>query len=315
VQVAQARDAAELAEHLTDADAVVFGAGAGPGSGAARKDTVDRAAAALLADAAERAGVDRYLLVSSVGAGAEPPQGTDEVFAAYLRAKTAAEEDLRRRDALAWTILRPGGLTEDTGTGHIRLGPDIPRGQVTRDDVAAVLVALADEPRTAGLTVELSEGPTPIAAAVAAGSSTSHAVGPRRSATVASVAMRTRTWPTGAGGKSSTSAPTSPSRSPSPIRSRRRTRGAPRLATASTPSSRGDTTPEKSHAPYSPRCTRSTWPPSKPRKSCLPTAAEVSSSRPSSSAAPAANRPCGDDTAGRWPTKSRANWRAMRWTV
>lgn len=161
-------DAAALAEHLTGADVVVFAAGAGPGSGAARKDTVDRAAAALLADAAERAGVDRYLLVSSVGAGAEPPEGTDEVFAAYLRAKTAAEEDLRRRDALAWTILRPGGLTDDTGTGHIRLGPEIPRGQVTRDDVAAVLVALADEPRTAGLTVELSEGPTPIAAAVAA---------------------------------------------------------------------------------------------------------------------------------------------------
>ncbi|MEV7974032.1 SDR family oxidoreductase [Cellulomonas sp. NPDC089187] len=161
-------DAATLAEYLDGVDAVVFAAGAGPGSGADRKDTVDRAAAGLLADAAEQAGVRRYLLVSSVGAGAEPPEGTDEVFAAYLRAKTAAEEDLRGRSTLDWTILRPGALTDDTGTGHVRLGPDIPRGQVTRDDVAAVLVALADEPRTAGLTVELSEGPTPIAAAVAA---------------------------------------------------------------------------------------------------------------------------------------------------
>ncbi|VTR77738.1 SDR family oxidoreductase [Cellulomonas hominis] len=160
-------DAGALAAQLGDADAVVFAAGAGPGSGADRKDTVDRGAAALLADAAEHAGVRRYVLVSSVGAGAEPPAGTDEVFAAYLRAKTAAEDDLRGR-ALSWTILRPGGLTDDAGTGHVRLGPEIPRGKVPRDDVAAVLLALLDEPRTAGLTLELSEGAVPVAAAIAA---------------------------------------------------------------------------------------------------------------------------------------------------
>jgi uncharacterized protein YbjT (DUF2867 family) len=160
-------DADTLAAQLSDADAVVFAAGAGPGSGAERKDTVDRGAAALLADAAAQAGVRRYVLVSSVGAGAEPPAGTDEVFAAYLRAKTAAEEDLRARD-LDWTVLRPGGLTDDPGTGHVRLGPEIPRGKVPRDDVAAVLVALLDEPRTAGLTLELSEGAVPVAAAIAA---------------------------------------------------------------------------------------------------------------------------------------------------
>src|SRR3954453_366485 len=89
---------------VSGADAVVFAAGAGPGSGAARKDTVDRAAAVLLADAAERAGVRRYVLVSSMGAGAPPPPGTDEVFAASLVAKRAAEQDLRARE-LAWTIL------------------------------------------------------------------------------------------------------------------------------------------------------------------------------------------------------------------
>lgn len=160
-------DAAELTAHLAGADAVVFAAGAGPGSGADRKDTVDRAAAGLLADSATAAGVRRYLLVSSMGAGAEPPPGTDDVFAAYLRAKTAAEEDLRHRD-LDWTILRPGALTDDPGTGHVRLGPEVPRDRVPRDDVAAVLVALADDPRTAGLTLELTEGATPVAAAVAA---------------------------------------------------------------------------------------------------------------------------------------------------
>lgn len=160
-------DAAALADHLTGTHAVVFAAGAGPGSGSARKDTVDRGAAALLAEAAALAGVRRYLLVSSVGAGAEPPPGTDDVFAAYLRAKTAAEEDLRARD-LDWTILRPGALTDDAGTGHVRLGTEVPRGSVPRDDVAAVLLALLDRPRTAGLTLELSTGALPVAAAVVA---------------------------------------------------------------------------------------------------------------------------------------------------
>src|SRR4051794_8670667 len=88
----------EVAAVVSGADAVVFAAGAGPGSGVARKDTVDRGAAVLLADAAERAGVPGYLLVSSIGvddvAGGAAPEGMDEVFVAYLRAKLAAEQDL-----------------------------------------------------------------------------------------------------------------------------------------------------------------------------------------------------------------------------
>jgi uncharacterized protein YbjT (DUF2867 family) len=160
----EAVDAAALAEHLAGADAVVFAAGAGPASGAARKDTVDRAAAALLADAAERAGVRRHLQVSAMGVD-DPPAG-DDVFAVYLRAKAAAEQDLRGRD-LDWTILRPGGLTDEPATGTVRLAPHVDAGKVPRDDVAAVLVALLDEPRTAGTTLELVGGRTPIEAAVA----------------------------------------------------------------------------------------------------------------------------------------------------
>jgi len=156
-----------LAPHLAGVDAVVFAAGAGPGSGPERKDTVDRGGAVLLADAAELSGVRRYLLVSSTGAGSEPPAGTDETFAAYLRAKTAAEDDLRGRD-LDWTILRPGALTDDAGTGRVRLGGEVPRGEVTRDDVAAVLTALLAEPRTAGMVLELAGGDQPVDAAVVA---------------------------------------------------------------------------------------------------------------------------------------------------
>jgi uncharacterized protein YbjT (DUF2867 family) len=156
-----------FAGHLIGASAVVFAAGAGPGSDTDRKDTVDRAGAALLADASQLTGVDRYLLVSSMGAGNPPPPGTAAVFAAYLRAKTASEEDLRGRP-LEWTILRPGVLTDMPGTGRVRLGGRLPWGSVSRDDVAAVLVALLDHRRTARLTLELTAGDTSIADAVGA---------------------------------------------------------------------------------------------------------------------------------------------------
>jgi uncharacterized protein YbjT (DUF2867 family) len=158
----------EVAELLAGADAAVFAAGAGPGSGVARKDTVDRAAAVLFADAAEAAGVRRFLVVSAMGADTEPPADTDEVFAAYLRAKGAADADVRRRDGLDWTILRPGRLTDDPATGTVTLAPSTGYGDVTRGDVAGVLVALLDEPATAGRTLELIGGTVPVADAVRA---------------------------------------------------------------------------------------------------------------------------------------------------
>ncbi|MER6138927.1 NAD(P)H-binding protein [Streptomyces sparsogenes] len=158
----------DVAQHLEAADAAVFAAGAGPGSGEARKETVDHAAAVLFADAAERAGVRRFLVVSSMGADREIPPDTDPVFAAYLRAKTEADAAVRARLALDWTILRPGRLTNDPGTGRVTLAEHVDYGSVTRDDVAAVLLALLDEPRTAGRTLELVGGGTPIAEAVSA---------------------------------------------------------------------------------------------------------------------------------------------------
>jgi nucleoside-diphosphate-sugar epimerase len=156
---------------LAAADVVVFAAGAGPGSGAARKNTVDRRAAVLLADAAEWAGVRRYLLVSSIGvdqvADGATPEGIDEVFLAYLRAKLAAEENLLARDGLDVTVLRPGGLTDEPGTGQVTLAASVERGSVPRDDVAAVLVALLDA-ELGGAVLELVSGTTPVAEAVTA---------------------------------------------------------------------------------------------------------------------------------------------------
>lgn|SRR5690606_7741475 len=155
----------EVTEIVRGADAIVFAAGAGPGSGAARKDTVDRAASVLMADAAERAGVPGFVQISSMGAGRPPAPDLGEVWAAYIKAKTEAEEDLRRRD-LDWVIVRPGRLTDEPGTGLVRLAAEVPPGSVPRDDVAAVVAALLRAP-TSRRTLELVSGDIPIAEAVA----------------------------------------------------------------------------------------------------------------------------------------------------
>ncbi|SDC78705.1 NAD(P)H-binding protein [Actinokineospora iranica] len=160
-------EAEQTAAFLAGADAVVFAAGAGPGSGIARKDTVDRAASALVAEAARLAGVLRYVQISAMGLDRADDPGMDPVFAAYLRAKAAAEQDLRARD-LDWTILRPGRLTDDPMTGRVRLGESVDAGSVSRADVAAVVLALLDEVDSSGLTLELVAGDTPVVEAVQA---------------------------------------------------------------------------------------------------------------------------------------------------
>ena len=180
----------DVAVQLHGADAVVFAAGAGPGSGAARKETVDRDAAILLADAAEAAGVTRYLMISAMGAdieavdggrdpafrdylrakdstSAQDDDGRDPVFATYLRAKAVADEAVRARSALNTTIVRPGLLTNDPGTGRVAIADSTGPGSIPREDVAAVLVALLDAPDTGGQTFEVISGDTPIPDAVA----------------------------------------------------------------------------------------------------------------------------------------------------
>jgi uncharacterized protein YbjT (DUF2867 family) len=153
----------KVTEVVKGADAVVFAAGGGPNSGVARKETVDKGAAILLADAAEQAGVRRYVIVSSMGAdGADPD--SDEVFQVYLRAKKAADDDLRSRD-LDWTVVRPGRLTDDEPTGRVQVG-SLSRGSVTRADVAAVITAALTTDATVGKTFDLLEGEQTIEAAL-----------------------------------------------------------------------------------------------------------------------------------------------------
>ena len=164
----ESSSADEVAGHLTGADAVIFAAGAGPGSGAARKQTVDHDAAVLLADAAEAAGVRRYVMVSAMAAdSAAPDDAGDEVFVTYLRAKGAADDNIRARDGLQSTIVRPGRLTDDPAAGKVAAGTDTGYGSIPRADVAAVLVAVLDAPQTAGLTFDVISGDTSITDAVA----------------------------------------------------------------------------------------------------------------------------------------------------
>lgn len=156
----------ELARDLAGADAVVFAAGAGPGSGTARKLTVDRDGAILLAEAAERAGIRRYVMISAHRTDDFDPD-SDEVFQVYLRAKSEADADLRGRD-LDWTIVRPGGLTDEPGSGLVILAEQTERGRVPRADVAAVITELLITGHGVRRQLELITGPTPVAEAVAA---------------------------------------------------------------------------------------------------------------------------------------------------
>ena len=156
----------DLTEHVRGADAIVFAAGAGPGSGPERKRTVDLGGAVKLIDAAKAAGVSRYVIVSSIGA--HDPASGPESMRPYLEAKAAADEALRD-SGLDFTIVRPGSLEDDPGTGRVELSTDLGnRGPITRDDVAAVLMACLDTPETIGLTFEAFAGEQEIERAVRA---------------------------------------------------------------------------------------------------------------------------------------------------
>jgi uncharacterized protein YbjT (DUF2867 family) len=164
----EALDVDALAEVVGRADAIVFAAGAGPGSGPQRKWTVDYAGAVKLMEVGRRNGIDRYVIVSSVGADAEADD--DGGFGTYLRAKGQADKKLTE-SGLAYTIVKPGRLTDGPATGAVVIGAG--RGEIARADVAAVLAEVLDTPGTAGTAFDVNAGDTPVPEAIAslAGSS------------------------------------------------------------------------------------------------------------------------------------------------
>ncbi|MGX5715357.1 SDR family oxidoreductase [Arthrobacter sp. MAHUQ-56] len=156
---------AEIAGALEGHDALVWSAGAGGGN-PGRTYAVDRDAAIRSMDAAAQAGVDRYVMVSYLGAGKNHGVPEDNSFYAYAEAKAAADEYLRG-SKLAWTILGPGALTDNPGTGLIDVDP-APGGsrETSRANTAIVAAAVLDLPETAGRTIEFRDGTLPVAAAL-----------------------------------------------------------------------------------------------------------------------------------------------------
>ncbi|CAN5899029.1 hypothetical protein BH23ACT8_BH23ACT8_05940 [soil metagenome] len=158
--------AGDVAHAVAAVDAVVFTAGAGPGSGPGPKQTIDRGGAEKLVDAAKAQGVRRFVTVSSMGA--DDPASASEQMRPYQEAKRQAD-DYVAASGLDWTIVRPGGLTDEPGDGRVAVAGSLGRGgKVSRDDVAAVLVAVLADDRTIGLTFEVLDGDDDIPAALVA---------------------------------------------------------------------------------------------------------------------------------------------------
>jgi len=155
---------ASLAEYVQAADVLVFAAGAGPGSGPGRKRTVDLGGAVKLVDAALAVGVHRYVMISSIGA--DRPHAASGGMRPYLEAKAEADQYLMA-SGLDYTIVRPGALTDDPGTGRVRVSTELGgRGDIPRDDVAAVIAQVLDAPNTIGVTFEVFSGDLLVAEAV-----------------------------------------------------------------------------------------------------------------------------------------------------
>src|SRR5215211_4601366 len=149
----------DVARFVAGADAVVFAAGAGPGSGAARKRTMDLGGAVKLIDAAKANGIARYVMVSSIGA--DHPERASGAMRPYIEAKAEADAQLAA-SGLDWTIVRPGRLTDEPGSGLISVGADIGRGEVARDDVAATLAATLEIDTTVDRAFTVLAGDTPV---------------------------------------------------------------------------------------------------------------------------------------------------------
>ena len=154
----------EIDDAVAGADAVVFAAGAGPGSGPARKRTVDYGGAVKLIDAAVSHEIRRYVIVSAIGAN-RPERWSDQMRP-YYEAKGEADQAVAE-SGLDFTIVRPGRLTDDPGTGKVEIGESLEGGApISRDDVAAVLAEVLVADNAIGKSFDLLGGETPISEAV-----------------------------------------------------------------------------------------------------------------------------------------------------
>jgi uncharacterized protein YbjT (DUF2867 family) len=154
----------DLRPHAGAADAIVFAAGAGPGSGPERKRTVDYGAAVKSMEAASAVGIARFVIVSSIGT--HDVEGASAAMRPYLEAKRDADDALKQ-SGLDWTIVKPGHLTDGPGSGRVEVSRTFGgRADVPRDDVALVLLECLQAPNTIGVEFEVFEGGVPAREAV-----------------------------------------------------------------------------------------------------------------------------------------------------
>ncbi|MDN4490876.1 SDR family oxidoreductase [Demequina sp. SYSU T00068] len=161
----EAAQPAAFAAAFGGCDAIVFSAGGGPDGNAERKQTVDLEGSLKSQEAAMLRGVHRFVQVSAIGVDNPPDPGLGEVWTAYVEAKRRADEALRR-SSFAWTIIRPGTLTDAVGTGCVNLGPEVPHHTIPRIDVAKVIAGCLARPATAGHQWEVVTGPVPVGEAL-----------------------------------------------------------------------------------------------------------------------------------------------------
>ena len=159
-------DAGDFADAFGDADVVVFAAGGGGDGDAERKRTVDLEGSLKSIDGAKRAGVGRFVQISAMGVDEPLPEDTSPTWRAYVEAKRDADIALRA-SGLDWTIVRPGALTDGPATDAVRLGERLDRGEISRADVAALLVAVIEDDSTIGAQFEATSGDLTISAAIA----------------------------------------------------------------------------------------------------------------------------------------------------
>lgn len=161
----EAADEGDVAAALDGCDAVVFAAGGGPDGNIERKRTVDLEGSLKSVAGARAAGITRFVQISAIGVDDPPADDASPVWRAYVEAKRDADAALRE-SGLDWTILRPGRLTDDPGTGRVALGPDVARAEIPRADVAAAVAAVLDDPTSAGHQWDLVTGDVPVVLAV-----------------------------------------------------------------------------------------------------------------------------------------------------
>ena len=155
----------DFAAAFEGCDTVVFAAGGGPDGNIERKRTVDLEGSLKSIQAATERGISRFVQVSAINVDEPVAEDAGEVWAAYVAAKADADTALRGTN-LDWTILRPGRLTDDEGTGKVDLGPDVQRAEIPRADVAAVIAELIDTGAGVRVQANLVSGEVPVATAV-----------------------------------------------------------------------------------------------------------------------------------------------------